>query len=185
MRLTGTVVRKDCTLYSGTGCVPCDPGTFMDRPNGLNKCFLCTSCDQVHGLFAKKNCTETHDAVCDVLRGYYCRSLADHDGCSSAERHLKCSPGQRIKSPGTSRSDTVCEGCSPGYFSKDGVNCTAWTICSENQVKEEEGSLITDTVCSSASRHHYTLIGSFVVLVICSIFVATLARAKSRETRND
>ncbi|XP_047425737.1 tumor necrosis factor receptor superfamily member 14-like [Mugil cephalus] len=150
----------------------------MDHPNGLNSCFQCTSCDSVQGLFAKQNCTDKSDTVCDVVRGYYCRTVAEHDGCSSAERHSKCSSGQRIKVPGTSRSDTVCEGCSPGYFSKDGVNCTAWTTCSENQVKEEEGSLITDVVCSSASRHHYTFIGSFVLLVICSIFVAALAKSQ-------
>uniref|UniRef100_A0A3B4VQB0 TNFR-Cys domain-containing protein n=1 Tax=Seriola dumerili TaxID=41447 RepID=A0A3B4VQB0_SERDU len=128
LSLTGTVVRRDCTPQSGTRCSLCNNGTFMNQPNGLNKCFPCTSCVPAHGVFAQQKCTVTTDTVCDVLSGYFCRSLANDTGCSLAEKHTHCAPGQRIKEPGTSRTDTVCEDCQPGYFSQDGVNCTAWTI---------------------------------------------------------
>lgn len=43
---TGTVVRRDCTLHSGTKCGSCEIRTYMNQPNGLNECFPCTSCDQ-------------------------------------------------------------------------------------------------------------------------------------------
>ncbi|XP_067383543.1 tumor necrosis factor receptor superfamily member 14-like isoform X1 [Channa argus] len=132
----GTVVRRDCTQLSGTLCVPCEDGTFMNKLNGLTRCFPCAACDTAQGLFEQQKCTLTTDAVCDVFSGYFCRSLSDDGtGCSLAVRHKVCAPGQRIEAPGTSRSDTVCEDCPPGYFSEDGVNCKAWTVCSKTQKK--------------------------------------------------
>ncbi|XP_034064581.1 tumor necrosis factor receptor superfamily member 14-like isoform X4 [Gymnodraco acuticeps] len=41
----GTIVQRDCTSHSGTRCSRCKNGTFMNHPNGLDKCFTCTSCD--------------------------------------------------------------------------------------------------------------------------------------------
>lgn len=153
----GTVVQRDCTAYSGTQCRPCEEGTFMNQPSGLFHCFTCTSCDAGHGLFVQQNCTTTTDTVCDVSSGHYCKSVTDSSGCNLAEKHSKCVAGQGIKEPGTSRSDTVCEDCQPGSFSKDGVTCTAWTICSESQIKVK-GSSTSDVVCGSASKHHYFLV---------------------------
>ncbi|XP_040919272.1 tumor necrosis factor receptor superfamily member 14-like isoform X6 [Toxotes jaculatrix] len=166
----GTVVRRDCTEQSGTQCIPCADGTFMNHPNGLNKCFPCTSCVPALGLFSKQKCTATSDTVCDVLSGYFCKSLADDTGCIMAEKHTKCAPGQRTEQPGTSRADTVCEDCQPGYFSQDGVNCTAWTICSESQVKVKEGGPSSDAVCGSASRHHYFLCAPLLVFASVTLF---------------
>ncbi|KAK5605266.1 hypothetical protein CRENBAI_017068 [Crenichthys baileyi] len=123
----GTVVGRDCTVQSGTRCLPCDTGTYMNQPNGLTRCLPCSFCDPGVGLFAQQNCTPTSDTVCDVLSGYFCKSLADRIGCSTAEIHSVCDPGQRIKQPGTSRHDTVCEVCQEGSFSPHGVNCTLWT----------------------------------------------------------
>uniref|UniRef100_A0A668RQA9 TNFR-Cys domain-containing protein n=1 Tax=Oreochromis aureus TaxID=47969 RepID=A0A668RQA9_OREAU len=124
----GRVVQRDCTAYSGTQCRSCDLGTFMNQPNGLYNCFPCTSCDTGHGLFVKQKCTATTDTVCDVLNGYHCKGFTHSNRCSLAEKHSQCAAGQRIKEPGTSRSDTVCEDCRPGFFSKDGVNCTLLII---------------------------------------------------------
>ncbi|KAK2898119.1 tumor necrosis factor receptor superfamily member 14-like [Channa argus] len=144
----GNVVRRDCTQFSATYCVPCEDGTFMNKPNGLTRCFPCSTCGAAQGLFAQQKCTATTDVVCDVVSGYFCRSLSDDGtGCSFAVRHKVCAPGQRIEAPGTSRSDTVCEDCPHGYFSEDGVNCTAWTVCSESQTKIREGSAILDVDC--------------------------------------
>ncbi|XP_078110350.1 tumor necrosis factor receptor superfamily member 14-like [Sander vitreus] len=154
----GGVVRKDCTLQSGTQCSSCANGTFMNKPNGLSSCIPCTICDQGHGLFVKQKCTTTTDTVCDVLSGYFCKELMDDTGCSLAQKHTHCAPGERIKEPGTRKTDTVCEQCQPGYFSKDGVNCTDWTICLDTQVKVTEGSTSSDVVCGTASRQHYLYI---------------------------
>ncbi|XP_041802610.1 tumor necrosis factor receptor superfamily member 14-like isoform X2 [Chelmon rostratus] len=161
----GTVVRRDCTPQSGTRCGLCEDGTFMNQPNGLYSCFPCTSCDPGQGLFVQQECKAASDTVCDVSSGYFCVSLTDDTGCSLAEKHKHCTPGQRIKEPGTSRTDTVCELCQPGYFSHDGVNCTAWTICSENQLKVKEGSTSSDVVCATASRNHYCYISGLLAFL--------------------
>ncbi|XP_041860640.1 tumor necrosis factor receptor superfamily member 14-like [Melanotaenia boesemani] len=154
----GTTVRRECTIESGTQCSPCATGTFMNQPNGLRACFPCVFCDTGQGLFAKQECTAKSDAVCDALRGYFCRSLTANGGCSWAEKHSSCVPGQSIKEAGTTRSDTVCEDCEDGHFSPHGVSCTVWTKCSETQMKKEEGTSSSDVVCGSAPRHHFTLL---------------------------
>ncbi|XP_068589718.1 tumor necrosis factor receptor superfamily member 14-like isoform X2 [Cebidichthys violaceus] len=162
----GTIVRRDCTPQLGTRCIACVNGTFMNRPNGLTKCFSCTPCDQGLGLFAQQGCTVTKDSVCDVISGYFCKTLMDETGCSLAQKHKPCGPGYRIKSSGTSRTDTMCESCPPGYFSLEGVNCTVWTICSETQVKVKEGSTSSDVVCGAASSHRYGLIAGLILFTL-------------------
>ncbi|XP_040919209.1 tumor necrosis factor receptor superfamily member 21-like isoform X3 [Toxotes jaculatrix] len=109
----GTVVRRDCTEQSGTQCIPCADGTFMNHPNGLNKCFPCTSCVPALGLFSKQKCTATSDTVCDVLSGYFCKSLADDTGCIMAEKHTKCAPGQRTEQPGKENSNLTSPAVEP------------------------------------------------------------------------
>uniref|UniRef100_A0A3Q2PI78 Tumor necrosis factor receptor superfamily member 14 n=1 Tax=Fundulus heteroclitus TaxID=8078 RepID=A0A3Q2PI78_FUNHE len=127
------------------------------------------------GLFVKQNCTQTSDTVCDVLSGYFCKSLTD-TGCSTAEKHSVCEPGQRIKQPGTSRHDTVCEACQEGSFSPDGLNCTLWTECSASQTKVQEGSLTSDVVCRNVSiRHRYTLLVPVLSLpIVCMLLLTGL-----------
>ncbi|XP_010769005.1 tumor necrosis factor receptor superfamily member 14-like [Notothenia coriiceps] len=95
----GTIVQRDCTSQSGTRCSRCKNGTFMNQPNGLDKCNTCTSCDSGHGLFVLQVCSETTDAVCEVIEGYFCKDL-DVTGCSVAQKHTQCLPGERIKEPG-------------------------------------------------------------------------------------
>ncbi|XP_037540356.1 tumor necrosis factor receptor superfamily member 14-like [Nematolebias whitei] len=163
----GTVVGKDCTVEFGTRCVPCEARTFMNQPNGLKKCFPCTSCDPGDGLFADQECSTTADTVCEALKGFFCKTVAA-SGCSEAEEHSLCKPGQRIKEPGTNRSDTVCEDCQDGYFSSEGLTCSLWTKCSETQTEVKEGSSVSDVVCRSGStRHHYWLFLYFLPFLCC------------------
>uniref|UniRef100_A0A8C6L8S9 TNFR-Cys domain-containing protein n=1 Tax=Nothobranchius furzeri TaxID=105023 RepID=A0A8C6L8S9_NOTFU len=72
------------------------------------------------GLLTRQRCSATSDSVCGVLDGFFCRTRSE-TGCSLAEKHSACQHGQRIKQPGTSRNDTVCEDCPGGSFSPDGV----------------------------------------------------------------
>uniref|UniRef100_A0A1A8QSU5 Tumor necrosis factor receptor superfamily, member 14 n=2 Tax=Nothobranchius pienaari TaxID=704102 RepID=A0A1A8QSU5_9TELE len=152
----GTVVVRDCTVDSGTRCGPCETGTFMNRPNGMTKCFSCTSCDPGLGLLTRQRCSATSDSVCGVLDGFFCRTQSE-TGCSLAEKHSACQHGQRIKQAGTSRNDTVCEDCQGGSFSPDGVSCSPWTRCSKGQIKVKDGSSTSDVVCSNAARHRFCL----------------------------
>ncbi|KAK2850829.1 hypothetical protein Q5P01_007105 [Channa striata] len=125
----------------------------------------CPMCHEGLGLSVQQNCTATTDTVCGVLEGYFCKSLSDDGtGCSLADKHRHCPPGQSVKEAGTSRSDTECEDCQPGHFSEDGVNCTAWTVCSESQTKIREGSSMFDVVCedeTTTSVSSFTFISSF------------------------
>ncbi|KAF3859910.1 hypothetical protein F7725_000165 [Dissostichus mawsoni] len=170
----GTIVQKDCTSQSGTRCSRCKNGSYMNRPNGLNKCLACTSCDSGHGLFVLQVCSETTDTVCEVIDGYFCKDL-DVTGCSAAQKHTPCRPGEKIKEPGTSREDAQCELCPSGLFSEHGVNCTDWTACSVTQVKLKEGNESSDVVCGSSSRSHYIVMPPTLLLVLT--IVALLIRA--------
>ncbi|KAK9525087.1 hypothetical protein VZT92_017424 [Zoarces viviparus] len=161
--VVGAVVRTDCTPQSDPQCISCMNGTFMKKPNGLIRCFLCSSCDRGAGLFAQQGCTATADTVCDVVRGYFCKTLTDETGCSLAQKHSHCGPGEWVERPGTSRTDTVCGSCPLGYFSLEGLSCTVWTPCSETEVKVKEGSASSDVVCAAASRQRYGLIPAFIL----------------------
>lgn len=54
------------------------------------------------GLFAEQECSPKSDTVCEALKGFFCKTLAA-SGCSEAEKHSLCTPGQRIKEPGEKR----------------------------------------------------------------------------------
>uniref|UniRef100_M3ZIK1 TNF receptor superfamily member 14 n=1 Tax=Xiphophorus maculatus TaxID=8083 RepID=M3ZIK1_XIPMA len=163
----GTVVGRDCTAESGTRCVPCATGTYMNQENGLKRCFSCSTCDPVLGLFAKQDCKSTSDAVCDVLSGFFCKSLTDSTGCSTAEKHSVCKPGERIKQPGESEFirgfKSICK-------------CRCVSVCSENQTPVQDGSFTADVVCSSgSSRHRYFLSLPFVCfLILCLVLSRVL-----------
>ncbi|XP_049437745.1 tumor necrosis factor receptor superfamily member 14-like isoform X10 [Epinephelus fuscoguttatus] len=139
----------------------------------------CPMCHE--GLFAKQQCTATRDTVCGVLEGYFCK-LRDDTGCSLAQKHTPCESGHRIKTPGTSTSDTECEPCQHGFFSEHGVNCTAWTICSETQVKTHEGDAHSDVVCKAPEpRVHYFLSIPFSLLSFTIVWLLIKGMSKSQK----
>ncbi|XP_071392364.1 tumor necrosis factor receptor superfamily member 14-like [Centroberyx affinis] len=153
----GSVVRKPCTSDSSTACGICGSGSYMDTPNGLPSCFTCRSCNPGKGLFTQQECTRTTNTVCGVLDGYFCTIYSHYSGCSFAEKHSHCAPGQRIKALGTKTTNTECEDCQSGYcFSDD---------------KDEEGRPSID-VCGNASRHHYyTILPVSISLVFIFVLV--------------
>ncbi|XP_021472583.2 tumor necrosis factor receptor superfamily member 14 isoform X1 [Oncorhynchus mykiss] len=184
----GLVVRKDCTLESSTSCIPCTGQTYMNAANGLDKCFPCSPCDPGQGLYILMACTTTSNSICHVLNGYYCTSSSAGNECTFALRHTLCSPGQRVKVPGTKTTDTVCEECQHGSYSQHGVNCTAWTDCKAiGQYKTEDGSQTRDVVCGkseeSLRNRAIVLVPSSVLLFVVFIFV--LFVTKGKETKEN
>lgn len=162
----GLVVRKDCTEDSSTSCIPCLQGTYMDEPNGYDKCRKCTYCDPGQGLYTLHECSTTDDAICDVLDNYFCVDSSSSVGCSFAEKHSVCLAGEKIKTPGSKISDTECENCPFGQYSKYGVNCTAWTDCDAiGKQKDKEGSATSDVTCRDLPRQHYVLILSVLLFL--------------------
>ncbi|XP_058498140.1 tumor necrosis factor receptor superfamily member 14-like isoform X1 [Solea solea] len=171
----GQFVLKDCTDVRSTRCNRCKDGTFMNQPNGLNMCFPCTSCVSGNGLFVKQACTASTDTVCDVLSGYMCRDESSSTGCSRAEKHSSCVSGQQIKEPGTRDTNTVCEDCPNGYFSKDGVKCLTWKTCPEPHTVVTRGDSRNDVGCSKLFRNrgwscHDSLYLPLVIFVSQSFF---------------
>ncbi|XP_068454353.1 tumor necrosis factor receptor superfamily member 14-like [Clinocottus analis] len=102
----GSVVKRDCIRQYRTRCISCVDGTFMNKPNSLNKCSPCTSCDQGHGLLTQQTCTATTDTLCDVVSGYFCKVRMEDTGtgCSLAQKHRQCGPGYRTLEPGKKNS---------------------------------------------------------------------------------
>nr|XP_055024506.1 tumor necrosis factor receptor superfamily member 14-like isoform X2 [Misgurnus anguillicaudatus] len=111
----GSVVYRDCSGDLSTTCIPCSPGTFMNEPNGLYKCFKCRKCNESQGLYIQSQCNTIKDTVCDVLEGYHCTDYSNGQ-CLLAQKHSVCKPGQETKAPGTKFSDTVCEDSPYGFY---------------------------------------------------------------------
>lgn len=165
----GSVVYCECSGDSSTTCVPYSPGTFVNEPNGLDKCFTCRNCSKSQGLYIQSQCNTIKDTVCDVLDGYHCVDYSNSQ-CHLAQKHTVCNPGQEIKTPGTKRSDTKCEDCPFGFYSPTGQNCTRWTDCAvKNERLKETGSSIKDVTCTQNSRSRYGFYIAAVTFILCGM----------------
>ncbi|XP_030601778.1 tumor necrosis factor receptor superfamily member 14-like [Archocentrus centrarchus] len=148
----GSRVKTHCNEYRSTSCLPCMDGTYTDKPNGLEQCTSCTSCDSGSGLKVKRSCTVVSDTVCEPLQGFYCIS-PERDGCETAQRHSSCGPGQYISKPGTASTDTECSDCRAGTFS-DGTSpsCQPHTQCEDLNLQEiTAGTSAADAQCGPRS----------------------------------
>ncbi|XP_063063897.1 tumor necrosis factor receptor superfamily member 14-like, partial [Engraulis encrasicolus] len=140
----GYYVRRHCTEYTSTTCVPCSQGSYTDAPNGLEACRSCRVCDS--RLRLKRACTPSSDALCEPLEGHYCTDPTK-DGCQGAVRHTECLSGQYIKRPGSDILDAECDDCVGKEYS-DGsfTSCRPHTRCEEKGlIVLAEGSISQDT----------------------------------------
>lgn len=144
----GSVIYRDCSREFNTTCIPCSPGTFMNEPNGLYKCFRCRKCNETQGIYIQSQCNTMKDTICDVLEGYHCTNYSNSQ-CLLGQKHSLCKPGQETKAPGTKFSDTVCEDCPYGFYSPSGLKCIRWTDCAaKDKVQTEDGSSVKDVTCT-------------------------------------
>ncbi|KAK7883935.1 hypothetical protein WMY93_027058 [Mugilogobius chulae] len=161
----GTRVETHCTTFYSTSCVPCDNGTYMDELSEWTECLQCRFCNTDCGLREKAPCSSISNTVCEPEEGHYClRNWLKDGSCGAARKHRSCLPGQYIKLPGTSSSDTECEDCPEGYFSPAGFTCIAWTVCPEAHLEVRPGTKQEDVVCGggATSRSHFILSIPFV-----------------------
>ncbi|XP_069025261.1 tumor necrosis factor receptor superfamily member 14-like isoform X2 [Embiotoca jacksoni] len=165
-----------------TSCLPCIEGTYMDKPNGLSLCALCTICDAGSGLKVKRSCTVTSDTVCEPLEGFYCTDSTEGN-CAAAEKHTTCQPGQYISQKGPAFRDSVCSDCTDGTFS-DGTftSCQQHTQCETiNLQKIKEGTTSTDAECGEPSSNVAVIVISLVVFLLI-LFVLIIYCLKTKTT---
>lgn len=175
----GLFVKSHCmSESSSSACVVCADDTYMDHPNGLTKCFRCSECDPGVGLIVKDKCTSASNTVCECKAGHYCLNQE----CDWCQEHTVCPPGEYVKTPGTVRTDAVCEKCPPVHFSNktNSTECLPWRECSKlGLVLVEEGTSTTDSICTFR-RGRRGVIGSVIAsAVLFSLILTILIRNNS------
>lgn len=176
----GNRVYRDCTEYTSTTCVPCMGATFLDAPNGLKECFICTECDPGLGLRVKTACTRTSDAVCEPLEEHYCTN-ENRGSCIKALKHTKCSPGEYIKQIGTAKKNTLCGKCAEGTYSNGSIQtCQPHSKCEDLGLREKKaGTAVSDAECGE--KPPVGLIVGIIGFLILIILAAVLFFLKKRQ----
>ncbi|CAM9756800.1 unnamed protein product [Lampetra planeri] len=138
----------ECTAARETECIPCQPGTYTDRPNTLHRCLLCRR--PCAGLEREESsCEAASPRRCVCKPGAY---LVDE----RCHQHRECPPGYGVHRRGTNETDVECKRCLSNYFSlevpgKDGAArfCRRHTNCRERGLKVLRfGTGKDDTVCA-------------------------------------
>uniref|UniRef100_A0A4W5JUL4 TNFR-Cys domain-containing protein n=1 Tax=Hucho hucho TaxID=62062 RepID=A0A4W5JUL4_9TELE len=172
----GNRIHKHCTEFTSTSCAPCTDSTFLDEPNGLTACILCTNCDPGFGLKVKQPCRPSSDTVCGTLEGFYCLDPTK-DGCRAAQRHSSCKPGQYISHTGTTSTDTECSDCTGDTYSNGSLtSCQPHTECDTLKLQQiKTGTHWSDSECGPQTSHSIAVIISAVVLVVVVVLAVIAA----------
>ncbi|XP_035237190.1 tumor necrosis factor receptor superfamily member 14-like isoform X2 [Anguilla anguilla] len=181
----GTRVYKHCTEYTSTSCVPCTQKSFIDVPNGLAHCLSCTVCDPDLGLKTERECTPTSDTVCGPLDHHYC-TKTDNKGCSFAQKHTICRPGQFIIHKGTTLTNTECGYCPDKTFSNEDFSayCKPHTDCQSLGLQEmTAGTNTLDNECGPGNIPVSIFIVT-VLLVLVSVVILTVIFILKRRKKN-
>ncbi|XP_017260050.1 tumor necrosis factor receptor superfamily member 14-like isoform X2 [Kryptolebias marmoratus] len=170
----GSHVKKHCTEYTSTACEFCTEGTYMEKPNGQTQCNVCSSCQSGSGLKLKRKCELSSDTVCEPMEGFFCIEPTN-TGCSAAQRHKSCEPGQYINRTGTPSVDAECSDCSSGSFSNGAsTSCQPHTQCEELNLRLiTAGTAAADAQCGGKSFIK-TVVGISVFLIIILIIISIL-----------
>ncbi|XP_035237166.1 tumor necrosis factor receptor superfamily member 14-like isoform X8 [Anguilla anguilla] len=156
----GTHVYKHCTEFANTSCVPCTQKSFIAVPTGLSHCLSCTVCEPDLGLKTERECTPTSDTVCGPLDHHYC-TKTDNKGCSFAQKHTICRPGQFIIHSGTTLTNTECGDCPDKTFSDESFSayCKPHTDCLSFGLQEmTAGTNTSDSECGPRNIPVYIII---------------------------
>ncbi|KAG8537442.1 hypothetical protein GDO81_024520, partial [Engystomops pustulosus] len=93
----GSFVKAHCNAeFTSSVCVLCADDTYMDHPNGLNKCFRCRDCDSGFNLVVKEKCTSSSNTICECKAGHFCLN----QNCDFCQEYTQCLPGAYVKMPG-------------------------------------------------------------------------------------
>uniref|UniRef100_A0A8C8IP95 TNFR-Cys domain-containing protein n=1 Tax=Oncorhynchus tshawytscha TaxID=74940 RepID=A0A8C8IP95_ONCTS len=177
----GNRVHKHCTEFTSTSCVPCTDSSFLDEPNGLTACVLCTNCDPGFGLKVKQPCRPSSDTVCGTLEGFYCLDPTK-DGCRAAQRHSSCKPGQYINHTGTISTDTVCSDCTGDTYSDGSLtSCQPHTQCDTLKLQQiKPGTHWSDSECGPQTSPPIAIISAVVMVLVLAVMAAVAIRRKRK-----
>ncbi|XP_062398055.1 tumor necrosis factor receptor superfamily member 14-like [Sardina pilchardus] len=199
----GYYVRRHCTEFFSTRCLPCRPSFYTDTLNSLEYCRRCTLmlglwivhhkwnvynsimivlCSNIGGgLRVKRACSSTSDTLCEPLEGHYCTDPIQ-DGCRGAVEHTKCSPGQYINQTGTSSSDTVCGECVGDTYSNGSfTSCRPHTQCELMRlVVIRKGSTSYDTACAERKDTAAIVVGVVAVVLVCGVLAGLFILRRKR-----
>ncbi|XP_045063268.1 tumor necrosis factor receptor superfamily member 14-like isoform X1 [Coregonus clupeaformis] len=183
MCLPGNHVHKHCTEFTSTICVLCVDSTFLDEPNDLIKCKVCTNCDPGLGLKVKQPCRPSSDTVCGTLEGFYCLDPTK-DGCRAAQRHSSCKPGQYISHTGTTSTDTVCADCTGDTYSDGSFTaCQSHTQCDTLKLQQiKPGTQWSDSECGPQTSIPIAAIIYPVVVVVVVVLLGVIATRRTKKT---
>ncbi|XP_064176474.1 tumor necrosis factor receptor superfamily member 14-like isoform X1 [Anguilla rostrata] len=176
----GTHVNKHCTEYTNTSCIPCAQKTFMDRPSSLPECLPCSVCDPAMGLKTERECTPTSNTACGPLDHHYC-TKTDNKGCSFAQKHTICRPGQFILHKGTTLTNTECGYCPDKTFSNKSFSayCKPHTHCQSLGLQEiTAGTNTSDSECGPINIPVSIIVPVLLVSVVILTIIFILKRKK-------
>uniref|UniRef100_A0A3Q3WSP4 TNFR-Cys domain-containing protein n=1 Tax=Mola mola TaxID=94237 RepID=A0A3Q3WSP4_MOLML len=129
----GNHLQEDCGPNPRELCIPCEAKTFTVNPKAQS-CSPCTEC--VGAQVLVKECTATHDTVCECKEGLVCGDAT----CSFCVK--KCGKGEE---PTETRS---CTPCPNGTFN-DQIHqkCKPWSKTCPPYKVVGEGTALTDITC--------------------------------------
>ncbi|KAM6968131.1 tumor necrosis factor receptor superfamily member 11B-like [Aplochiton taeniatus] len=141
----GTSVLHHCSRARTTVCMPCPERHYTEDWHWGHACNHCTTVCKERQLI-KQLCNSTHDQLCECAPGF-------HLAVEFCIKHSTCPPGTRVTALGSPDSDTVCEACPPGHFSRGGSStepCVPHRNCTELGLKTlVEGTPILDRLCDN------------------------------------
>ncbi|XP_067904898.1 tumor necrosis factor receptor superfamily member 6B-like [Heterodontus francisci] len=152
----GTYVKKHCTSVHPTVCGLCPDLHYTQYWNYLQKCRYCNVfCGDQQ--YEKHQCNSTHNRVCECKAGYY----LEFEFCL---KHSSCPYGAGVIKMGTPYSDTNCELCTNGHFSRrvsSSEPCFKHTNCTEEGLEVNvHGNRYHNTLCTPCKKYNGS--GTFV-----------------------
>nr|XP_010345228.1 tumor necrosis factor receptor superfamily member 5 isoform X2 [Saimiri boliviensis boliviensis] len=142
----GEKLVNDCTETTGTLCLPCGKGEFLDTWNRETHCHQHKYCDPNLGLRVQQEGTSVTDNICICKQGRHCTSNA----CESCVPNSSCPPGFGVKQIATGVSDTICEPCLVGFSNVSSAfeKCRPWTRSPESvETPAADPHHLGDPVC--------------------------------------
>ncbi|XP_069551752.1 tumor necrosis factor receptor superfamily member 5 [Brachyistius frenatus] len=181
----GTYIKTECGATKPTDCVKCGHGFFTATKNHLLSCHVCKICSSSNNEKKVIDCTDTNNAVCECMSGFYCIN----NNCDYCQRVAVCPLGKGVKFQATRTNNTVCAPCEEGTFSNVTdfhSPCKAHTRCDDYGRKlKTAGTTTSDVACGNFKSHcHWVLpagLWSGLVLTILVVVLVLIFRRTKRK----